>query len=56
MEKKYEIMVAGTEPAKQKQKYLDTAKRMKAIVEQHERRNVVEYMRGIAHNFQLQNC
>ena len=35
MEKKYEGMVAGTESAKQKQKYLGTAKRIKAIVEQY---------------------
>ena len=55
MGKKYEGMVAGTEPAKQEQKYLDTVKRIKSIFEQNEQRKTIEYLRGITHNFQLQS-
>ena len=46
MEKEYEEIVAGAEPAK-KQYYL--AMKVKPILEQYEQRNVLQYLHRIAH-------
>lgn len=55
-EKKHETLVASGEPRKKRTKYFDTARRIKTIVEQYGERNIFEYLRGIAHNFELQTC
>ena len=45
-----EQYVAGVEPEPPRKRYLDAAKRIKRLVEAFDPDNIVEYIRGIAHN------
>ncbi|XP_072400820.1 uncharacterized protein [Diabrotica undecimpunctata] len=50
---KIEQYISGNVPPR-KRKYQDTANRIRAIVADYADRPTLEYLRGIAHNFQLQ--
>ena len=52
MEMELEKSIAGEQPPRKKQKYLDTAERLLRIVENfdEESTDTLEYLRGIAHN------
>ncbi len=45
--------LAGTQPPLQRQKYKDAAKKLKDFVESYETRNIIDYIKGVAHNIQL---
>lgn len=47
----YEQLIAGDDPPVKLKKYRQADERIKTIVSTFEDRNVVEYLRGIAHNF-----
>ena len=52
-ELKLEQFVAGHQPPKGKKKYQEAANRIKSIVEEYGNRPVLQYLRGIAHNINL---
>ncbi|KAK4879483.1 hypothetical protein RN001_007629 [Aquatica leii] len=49
----YEHIIAGNEPVKKLRRYREVDARILHIVQNFERHNVVEYLRGIAHNYQM---
>jgi len=51
---KLEQYVAGENPPLGRKRYRDSAQRIKAIVEDFNNRPMLEYLRGIAHNLNLQ--
>lgn len=55
-ELKIEQYIAGEPLRKQKKIYRDTAKRIETIVSEYGERPDLDYLKGIAHNFKLQQC
>jgi hypothetical protein len=53
-ELKIEQYVAGQAPPVRRRTYRDSADRIKAIVERYGNEPLLDYLRGIANNFQLQ--
>ncbi len=51
---KGEQYIAGQQPPVQRKVYLDTAQRIEDIVNDYENRNILDFLRGIAHNLSLQ--
>ena len=49
-----EQYIAGQHPPASRQVYRDTAQRIEDLVKDYENRNILEFLRGIAHNFKLQ--
>ena len=47
----YEFLVAGNEPPRTKRKYVDASNRILTLVRDYRNRNTIEYLRGLAHNF-----
>lgn len=47
----FEQLAAGAEPPRKKKKYIDSDNRIKCIVMDYENRSVIEYLRGISHNY-----
>ncbi|CAI6362995.1 unnamed protein product [Macrosiphum euphorbiae] len=47
----YEFLVAGNEPPRTKRKYVDASNRILTLVRDYRNRNIIEYLRGLAHNF-----
>lgn len=54
-ETKIEQVVSGISNLNKRKTYKDTAHRIKCIVQEYGERNIIEYLRGIAHNFYLQS-
>lgn len=50
-EGKIEQVLSGVEFPPAKKKYRDCAERIRRIVAQYENRDLIEYLRGVAHNF-----
>ena len=53
-ELKLEQFTAGQPAAEGKKKYRDTSERIKSIVEEYGNRSNIDYLRGVAHNLNLQ--
>ena len=51
---KIEQYIAGQQPPVSRKVYRDTARRIEDIVKDYENRNILDFLRGIAHNFNLQ--
>lgn len=51
----YEYLVAGNQPPPTKKKFIDAGNRILYLVQNFENRQVVEYLRGLAHNFVMDN-
>jgi len=51
---KVEQYIAGQQPPVQRKVYRDTAQRIEDIVNDYENRNILDFLRGIAHNLSLQ--
>ena len=49
-----EQFTAGQPAAEGKKKYKDTSERIKSIVEEYGKRSNMDYLRGVAHNLNLQ--
>jgi len=47
----YELLVAGNEPPRTKRKYVNASNRILILVRDYGNRNTIEYFRGLAHNF-----
>ncbi|KAK4885771.1 hypothetical protein RN001_002042 [Aquatica leii] len=50
----YERLVAGNSPPKKLKKYRDADERILRLVRDYEDRDIIEFLRGIAHNYQMQ--
>lgn len=53
--KKIEELIAGHEPPAKRKCYKDTAANISRIVREYSGRNLIDYLRGIAHNLELQS-
>lgn len=53
-EVRVEQHLSGAQPTPSKKVYRDTALRVRRIAEDYENRDIMDYLRGIAYNFQLQ--
>jgi hypothetical protein len=53
-EMKIEQYIAGQHPPVSRKVYRNTAQRVEDIVKDYENRNILDFLRGIAHNFNLQ--
>lgn len=51
----YESLVAGRSPPRKLKKYRDADERILKIVEDFYNRNIIDYLRGLAHNFEMRN-
>lgn len=51
----YEFLVAGNNPPPSKRKYVDASNRILGLVENYGHRQPIEYLRGLAHNFAMDN-
>ena len=49
----YEQFLLGDEPPHKRNKYLRADMRIKVIVEDFQNREIMEYLRGVAHNFEM---
>ncbi|CAI6374349.1 unnamed protein product [Macrosiphum euphorbiae] len=49
----YEFLVAGNEPPRTttKRKYVDASNRILTLVQDYRNQNIIEYLRGLAYNF-----
>uniref|UniRef100_A0A2C9LH34 MULE transposase domain-containing protein n=1 Tax=Biomphalaria glabrata TaxID=6526 RepID=A0A2C9LH34_BIOGL len=47
----YEQYIRGDQPLSKRKKYIDTDKRINVIVQTYQQRNIIEYLKGLAHNF-----
>lgn len=47
----YEFLVSGHEPPSTKKKYVEASNRILNLVNNFGNRNIIEYLRGLAHNF-----
>jgi len=52
-EKEFNQYIAGMDPPTSRKTYRDIAKRINKIVEDYENREIMDYLRGIAYNFDL---
>lgn len=50
----YEQFIRGDQPPMKRQKYIAADERIMRIVDSYEARNIIEYVRGLAHNFLMQ--
>jgi len=53
-ELKVEQYIAGQQPPAPRKVYRDTAQRVEDIVKEYANRNILDFLKGIAHNFNLQ--
>lgn len=51
----YEFLVAGNEPLAPKRKFVDAGLRILNLVQHFGDRDPIEYLRGLAHNFVMDN-
>jgi len=51
----YEFLVAGNEPPPSKKKHIDAGNRILNLVQNFGNRQIMEYLRGLAHNFIMNN-
>lgn len=51
----YEFLVAGNEPPPTKRVYIEAGNRIERLVREYRERNLIEYLRGLAHNFVMDN-
>ena len=51
---KIEQYISGQQPPVSRKVYRDTAQRVQDIVKDYENRNILDFLRGIAHNLNLQ--
>ncbi|KAF0711263.1 THAP-type domain-containing protein, partial [Aphis craccivora] len=51
----YEFLVCGHEPPPTKKKYVEASNRILNLVQNFGNRNIIEYLRGLAHNFKTNN-
>ena len=49
----YEQFLRGDKPLHKRNKYLWADMRIKVIVEDFQNREIMEYLRGVAHNFEM---
>lgn len=49
----YEHLLAGHEPPKKLKKYEDADKRIKTIVGDYANRNIIDYLRGLSYNYEM---
>ncbi len=49
-----ESLIAGHPPPLKKRKYRDCDTRIRTIVDDYRNRNFIDYLRGIAHNFEME--
>jgi len=47
----YEFLVAGNQPPASKRKFVDAGNRILHLVQNYRNRQAIEYLRGLAHNF-----
>lgn len=50
----YEQLIAGHNPPQKLKRYKDADERILLIVNNYDGRNIIEYLRGIAHNFEME--
>lgn len=47
----YEFLVAGNQPPPSKRRFVDAGNRILYLVQNYRNRQATEYLRGLAHNF-----
>ncbi|KAH7712114.1 hypothetical protein AAVH_20527, partial [Aphelenchoides avenae] len=51
---RYEQYVRGDQNVPKRKKYREADERILTIVSEYRKREIIEYLRGIAHNFQME--